>query len=98
MIEFANRRVGSYWESVLITGLSGQKLTVGAVVAENGHLKPFNWVTNQAWYQERPQFVIYKADNGFGVAVQTNSATYGPPMAIEHMAGYDIAFLAASAR
>jgi hypothetical protein len=90
--------VGSYWGGMLIMALSGQKLTVGAVIEENGQLKPYNWVTNRAWYQERPQFVVYTADNRFGITVETITTTYGPPAKIEHIAGYDIAFLAASAR
>jgi hypothetical protein len=85
--------VGTYWEGMFITALTGEQLAVRAVGADQGQLKPLNWVTNKAWYEERPQFVIYKPENGFGVTLQTINNTYGPPVSIEHVAGYDIALL-----
>jgi hypothetical protein len=90
--------VGTYWEGMLITSLTGEKVTVAAVIADNGKLGPFNWITNQSWYRERPTFAIYTPNNRFGVTAQTIAATYGPPIAIAHVDGYDVALLSASTR
>ena len=92
--------LGTYWEGLLITALTGQQVTVRAVLAANGRLSPFVWIIDRAWYrnQPRPQFVIYDRRNRFGVTPQTITATYGRPTAIAHVAGYDIALLAAAGK
>lgn len=90
--------VGTYWESALITALTGEKIAVRAVFAKDDQLRPYTWVAKPSWYNQRPQFVIYDRVNDFGITAQTVTATYGPPTAIEHVAGFDIAVLAPLAR
>jgi hypothetical protein len=46
------------------------------------------------WYQDRPQFVVYRTVNPYGITATTITNTYGPPVAIEHTAGYHVALLA----
>ncbi len=92
--------VGSYWTGLLITAVSGEKVTVRAVIGRDGRLAPFAWLTNMNWYRDapRPQFVIYEPQANFGISPQTIAATYGPATAIEHVEGYDVVLLAPAAR
>jgi hypothetical protein len=94
------RGVGSYWEAMSITALSGQQVSVRAELAVNGRLEPYIWVTNLAWYKDkrRPQFVIFVPGNEFGITMQTIANTYGQPADVEHVAEYDIAVLASADR
>jgi hypothetical protein len=87
--------VGGYWESMLIAVLADQKLVIGAVTLDNGQLKPYNWVTNRAWYRQRPQFVLYTSVNSF-ITAETITSTYGTPAAIHNVAGYEVALLSTS--
>jgi hypothetical protein len=50
-------------------------------------------VTNTAWYREPPQFVIFGPTNNFNVDEKIIMETYGPPVRIEHVAGYEIVVL-----
>lgn len=88
--------VGAYWQAALVTALTAEKAAIRAVFAKDGRLLPYTWVAKADWYTERPQFVIYDRHNEFCIAPDTIAATYGAPTAIEHVAGYDIAVLAAN--
>lgn len=90
--------VGTYWEGMLMTALSGERVAVRAVFSAKGRLRPYAWVTKLSWYDERPQFVIYRPGNEFDVGERTIVATYGPPVRIEHIDGYDVAVLAPAPR
>jgi hypothetical protein len=87
--------VGTYWESNIVAALTGERLTIGAIEASGGQLKPLNRLTNTAWYREPPQFVIFNPTNGFNVDEKKIVETYGPLnlVRIEHVAGYEIAVL-----
>jgi hypothetical protein len=88
------RGVGGYWEGMQITALSEEQVAVRAVFALNGRIRPYIWVAKPSWYGPPPQFAIYKPINPYGITQQSIAATYGPPGAIEHVAGYDIAIFA----
>jgi hypothetical protein len=88
--------IGTYWESMSVAVLTGERVQIGAVEASTGQLKPYNWVTNTAWYREPPQFVIFSPTNEFNVDEKIIIETYGPPVRIEHVAGYEIVVLTQS--
>lgn len=86
------RGVGPYWNASIITAVSGQRVLVRAVINQNGHLIPFNWLSNSKWYNKRkPQFVIYVKNNQFGVNSKTIKETYGSPLSTLTQDGYEIA-------
>jgi hypothetical protein len=89
--------VGEYWEGLLVTSLTREQVLVGAVtvnVANGNRLFPFRWVSKRDWYRDPPQFVIYRQNNPFGITKRTITNTYGPPVSIENVAGYNVALLA----
>jgi hypothetical protein len=87
------RGVAPYWNASIITALSGQRVVVRAVIDQNDHLEPFNWLSNAHWYSIKnpPQFVIYAKNNQFGVTARTIKETYGSPSEILMQDGYAIA-------
>jgi len=87
--------VGDYWAGLLVTALTRGQVSVGAVtIGASDKLSPYRWVSKLDWYQGRPQFVIYQSNNIFGITTKTITNTYGPPVSIEHVAGYSVAQLA----
>jgi hypothetical protein len=89
--------VGEYWAGLLIMALSREQVVVGAVevaVVGGDRLFPYHWFSKDDWYHDRPQFVIYRTVNPYGITKTTITNTYGPPVAIEDIAGYNVALLA----
>ena len=90
--------VGEYWTSSVFTALMQGKVTVRALVAPpGGRLVPFSWIADDNWYHgtSAPTFAIWRDDapQGFNFNAQSIAATYGPPRRVEHVAGFNIAFL-----
>lgn len=87
--------VGTYFSAALITVISNERVTVRAVIAEDGHLVFYPWLADAAWARETraPQFVIYNEKNVFGITKQTIEAGYHATAVVAHVAGYDVAVL-----
>jgi hypothetical protein len=87
------RGTGFYWNASSITALSGQRVKIRAVLAQNGRLVPYNWLSDARWYTpvHKPQFVIFNKTRAFGITPRTIAATYGSPFAVIEKDGYDIA-------
>ena len=81
--------VGDYWDTQLVTALSGGRVIAEPVGQLNGRLLPFPWLTDvDQLERRRPQFVIITPNSMFGITQATAAATYGPPLRVTEVAGH----------
>ncbi len=80
--------VGDYWDTQLVTALSGGRVIAEPVGQLNGRLLPFPWLTDTGQFKSRhPQFVIITPGGKFGITQASAVTTYGPPSGITKVAG-----------
>ncbi len=75
--------VGDYWDTQLVTALTGRTVVADPVIQADGRLTLFAWLTDTARFRggRRPQFAIITPDSKFGITPATVTATYGGPCA-----------------
>jgi hypothetical protein len=88
--------IGDYWTAAVANAVAGGTVEIDAVIAgPDGRLKHMAWNSSDAEYNHsRPEFVAFAADNVFGLSLASIGATYGPPLAVEHVADRTVAILA----
>ena len=80
--------VGDYWDTQLVTALSGGRVVADPVGQLNGRLLPFPWLTDTGRFRSRhPQFVIITPGGKFGITQAAAVTTYGPPQNVTEVAG-----------
>jgi hypothetical protein len=72
--------LGGYWQSKIITQLSGQKVKVaGVVVTRAAKVAPFYWLAKESWFDAPANFIVYDpGDLNFNVEAPAIK-TFGRP-------------------
>lgn len=91
--------VANFWDSNIVTALSDGRVTIRAVAGPPlGPLKPFLWLSDEAWYArlDHPQFAVWRTgmQDWLHVTGETVRATYGEPKGVEQVGLYSIATFA----
>lgn len=79
-LEENNLTVGysDYWDSNIITYLSGEKIKVRAIGYRDGHITPYHYriLSSSRWYTDYPTkfFILYHIGNNFGEIPAITSA------------------------
>jgi hypothetical protein len=76
------RGLATYWQAKHTSMLSGKSVRVVQVSAL---LKPYYWITSDAWYDEPFDFIIVhnEAEPGYKIDTQRMKAIYGEPALVE---------------
>lgn len=69
-----------FWNASAVTVETKGAVRVRAVLAQQGVLTPFHWMSNESWYTDTPaNFLVYDTFNWGEVNRQTAEKTFGKP-------------------
>jgi len=82
---------GAYWEASIITVETSDVVRVRPVVTDgSGKIVPFNWLSDQSWYSEPANFLVYDTSGYGGVNMSSAVRTFGSPSQVVKIGDYTI--------
>lgn len=89
-----NQGVGGYWSASIVTAMTDGAVKVSPVMCLKNKLVPFLWATDDRWYGQHPQFVIwYYQGDPSGLNLDVVRATYGRVDRLIDVDGYRVAVI-----